>query len=62
MPRCTGHPVLHPKRVDISRDASESCGKTRKEGKCKQQQNTSRKNEKHKKSTPKQKGTSSEVL
>ncbi|KAH3835626.1 hypothetical protein DPMN_108982 [Dreissena polymorpha] len=45
MPRSTGLKVLHPQGMNISRDASESCGKTRKEGKCKQQQNTSRKSE-----------------
>ncbi|KAH3739290.1 hypothetical protein DPMN_045940 [Dreissena polymorpha] len=45
MPRSTGLQVLQPQGVDISRDASESCGKTRKEGKCKHQQNTSRMSE-----------------
>ncbi|KAH3876504.1 hypothetical protein DPMN_000349 [Dreissena polymorpha] len=30
MPRSTRLPVVHPHRVDISRDASERCGKTRK--------------------------------
>ncbi|KAH3789061.1 hypothetical protein DPMN_167229 [Dreissena polymorpha] len=33
MSRSTGLQVLHPQGVDISRDASESCRKTRKEGK-----------------------------
>ncbi|KAH3788971.1 hypothetical protein DPMN_167137 [Dreissena polymorpha] len=33
MSRSTGPQVLHPQEVDISRDASESCRKTRKEGK-----------------------------
>ncbi|KAH3798330.1 hypothetical protein DPMN_151928 [Dreissena polymorpha] len=42
MPRSTGLQVLHPQGVDISRDASESCGKKRKEGKCLKQLNTSR--------------------
>ncbi|KAH3836697.1 hypothetical protein DPMN_110070 [Dreissena polymorpha] len=45
MPRSTGLQVLHPQGVDFSRGASESCGKTSKEGKCKQQLNTSRKSE-----------------
>ncbi|KAH3796735.1 hypothetical protein DPMN_150305 [Dreissena polymorpha] len=45
MPRSTGLQVLHPQGVDISRDASESCGKTRKEGKRNQRQNTSCKRE-----------------
>ncbi|KAH3694150.1 hypothetical protein DPMN_081589 [Dreissena polymorpha] len=45
MPSSTGLQVLHPQRVDISRDASESCGKRRKEGKCQQQQNKSSKSE-----------------
>ncbi|KAH3728541.1 hypothetical protein DPMN_054498 [Dreissena polymorpha] len=45
MPRSTGLQVLHPQGVEISRDASKNCGKTRQEGKCKQQQNTSRRSE-----------------
>ncbi|KAH3890150.1 hypothetical protein DPMN_014222 [Dreissena polymorpha] len=45
MPISTGLQVLHPQGVDISRDASERCGKTRQEGKCQQQQNTCRKSE-----------------
>ncbi|KAH3871071.1 hypothetical protein DPMN_034265 [Dreissena polymorpha] len=45
MPIRTGLQVLHPQGVDISRDASESCGKRRKIGKCKQQQTMSRKSE-----------------
>ncbi|KAH3861422.1 hypothetical protein DPMN_024350 [Dreissena polymorpha] len=45
MPRSTGLKVLHPQGVEISRDTSESCAKTRQKGKCKQQQNTSRRSE-----------------
>ncbi|KAH3813574.1 hypothetical protein DPMN_142035 [Dreissena polymorpha] len=45
MARSTGLQVLHTQVVEISRYASENFGKTRKEGKCQQHQNTSRKSE-----------------
>ncbi|KAH3890263.1 hypothetical protein DPMN_014337 [Dreissena polymorpha] len=51
MQRSTGPQVLHPRGMDISSNASENIRKTRKEGKCHQQQNTSRKSEST--STPK---------
>ncbi|KAH3808865.1 hypothetical protein DPMN_137224 [Dreissena polymorpha] len=45
MQRNTGLQVLLPQGVAISRDTSESCGKTKQEGKCQPQQNTIRTNE-----------------